>query len=158
MSIGTLSRRALRGVLTEILAQALPGVEEVAHIHIEAVPQGIADRGFALESFRSRDDRARKRRDTHVLKQHTVTLKYAKRLGTAHDVSTDRGIAEDDVDAIERALRNSDSPHTAEYSCESFDVDEGVDPTGEWIVIAMTIVLFVQFKLMDPNEPATALE
>lgn len=156
MSIGTLSRKALRRILADVLLETLSGAQQVAHIRLDAVPQGVEDRGFALEGFRSRDDISRKRRGTSILKRHVVTIKYAKRLGTAHDIEDDRAVAEDDVDGIERAIRDSSAPSTVEYSCDSFDSDETVDPTGEWLIVTITAEILCQFKLRGPDEAPEA--
>jgi len=156
MSIGTLSRKGLRRALAAVLREALPDVELVKHIALDAVPQGIAERGMALEGFASRDDASRKRRNSHVLKRHTVSARYAKRLG--HDVEDDRETAEDDVDRIERAIRNSTNALTSEYSCDTFDSDQDVDPSGEWIVYDLRFDVLCQFKLREPDAVPVALE
>lgn len=156
MSIGTLSRRSLRSVLSQVLTEALPGVEQVAHIKLRSAPQGIQDRGFALEGFRSRDEASRNRRDTHILKRYDCSLRYAHRLTC--DFDEDRSEAEDDVDAVERAIRNSTAPLTAEYDCVEWSTSDDVDPSGEWIIIDIAFAVLVQFRLRDPAAAAEALE
>jgi len=142
----------------EALRETLSGAQEVPHIRLDAVPQGIADRGFALEGFRSRDEGGRNRRGTHVPKLHTVSIRYAKRLGTAHDPEEDRGVAEDDLDGLERAVRNSSAPTTAEYSCIDFASNETVDKTGEWLLVDITAEVLCQFRLRDPDAVAEGLQ
>ena len=156
MSIGTLSRRSLRSVLSQVLAEAMPGAEQVAHIKLKAAPQGIQDRGFALEGFRSRDERSRRRRETHILKRYDCSARYAKRL--TMDFVSDWDQADDDLDGMERAVCNSTNPLTADYSCISWDSDTDVDPTGEWIIHDISFALLVQFRLQDPADAADGLQ
>jgi len=156
MSYGTLSRRALREVLSSVLAATLPGAIEVPHIRLDAVPQGIEERGYALEGFRSRDDVGRKRRNTQILKRHIVSIRYAKRLG--HEINEDRATAEGDIDDIERAIRNSTDPHTADYSCTDFESVESVDPSGEWVLYDLSVEVLCMLKLRDPADVAVGLQ
>lgn len=156
MSIGTLSRANLMGVLSSVLQEALPDVETVAHIRLDAAPQGLEHRGYAWENVRARDDVSRKRRNTHVLKRYTFDLRYAHRLGM--DFLDDRVEAADDVDRMERALRNSTQPNTADYSCVDFEDTQTVDPTGEWILYNIAVEILCQIRLRDPDAVPESLE
>lgn len=156
MSFGTLSRQSLREALRDVLAEALPDADYVSHIRLDAVPQGIAHRGYALEGFRSRDDASRKDRGSALLKRHTVRLRYAHRIG--HDVETDRAQAEADLDAIERALRNSSAPQTADFDVVDFESDETVHASGEWLLVDVSLDVLCNFRLRDPAAVAVASE
>ena len=112
MSVGALDRSSLRANVSTLLGAAT-GVAESAFIDLEAGPQGRAHTYWSIASRSSKDAGSRGRRATTVSKRWSVLVRYAHRINPK-DRQTTRDAALENLDALERAIRNSSAAEGAE--------------------------------------------
>jgi hypothetical protein len=145
MSAGALDRSSLRANLSTLLGAA-SGVAESAHIDLEAGPQGRAHTYWSIASLSSKDAGSRGRRTTTVSKQWSVRLTYAHRINPK-DRETTRDAALDNLDALERAIRNSSNAARASLSITDWTDKERLSGSREWLVWDIDLGILAAFDL-----------
>lgn len=155
MSYGALTRRGLLDRLSRVARAALHEAQEVGQISLRSAPKGIVHRGFAFVSVSSRDAGGRPRPGEVIIKEHTVTLRYAHRL-SPHDQAGGRREATDAIDALELALRNSTDRDATAGEVVGFSSTEQQSPSLEWLVYDCIVTVRSLFQLQAPTAGAAA--
>jgi len=145
MAVGALNRSQVRANMSTLLGAA-SGVAESAWIDVESGPQGRAHLYWSLASISSADAGHRARTGTVVGRRYSLVVRYAHRINPK-DRETTRDAALDNLDALERAVRNSTNAARASLEVTSWNDVERLSPSREWLIWDITIKAFSLFDL-----------
>ena len=145
MAIGALDRSALRANLSTLLGAA-SGVAESAFIDLEAGPQGRAHQYWAISSISSRDAGHRARVGAVIGKRYSVQARVAYRINPK-DRETSRDAALDNLDALERAIRNSSNAARASLEIVDWSDKERLSGSREWLIWDIDMSIHSAFDL-----------
>ena len=145
MSVGALDRSSLRANVSTLLGAAT-GVAESAFIDLEAGPQGRAHTYWSIASLSSKDAGSRGRRATTVSKRWSVLVRYAHRINPK-DRQTTRDAALENLDALERAIRNSSAAEGASLAVTDWSDKERLTGSREWLIWDIDLGVLSAFDL-----------
>ena len=145
MALGALNRSEVRANLSTLLGAAA-GVAESAWIDLEAGPQGRAHLYWSLASMSRSDSGHRAGRSLVPGKRFSVGVRYAHRINPK-DRETTRDAALDNLDLIERAVRNSSNAAREKLEIVDWSDSERQSGSREWLIWDITISVHTLFDL-----------
>ena len=145
MALGALNRKQVRANLSTLLGAAA-GVAESAWIDLESGPQGRAHLYWSIASISSFDSGHRAGRTLVPGKRFSVVVRYAHRINPK-DRTTTRDAALDNLDALERALRNSGNAARTNLEIVGWSDTERLSGSREWLIWDITINIHTLFDL-----------
>jgi len=145
VSIGALDRSAVRANLSTLLGAAA-GVTESAWIDLEAGPQGRAHTYWSIASIGTKDAGDRARVGGVIRKRYQILLRYAHRINPK-DRATTRDDALDNMDALERAIRNSSNAARTNLDVVDWADKERLSSSREWLIWEIDLSVHTGFDL-----------
>ena len=145
MALGALNRSQIRSNISTLFSAAT-GVSESAFIDLEAGPQGRAHLYWSLSSISSTDAGHRARTGTVIGRNYSLVVRYAHRVNPK-DRETSRDAALDNLDILERAVRNSSNAARQSLEVVAWSDSERLSGSREWMVWDITLSILSLFNL-----------
>ena len=145
MAVGALNRKQVRANLSTLLGAA-SGVAESAWIDLESGPQGRAHLYWSIADLSSSDDGHRSSRGREIGKRWSATVRLAYRVNPKQR-ETSRDAALDNLDTLERAIRNSGNAARERLEIMTWSDTERQSGAREWLVWDISIGVSSLFDL-----------